>query len=109
MIQRRTRQRIPLFAVPLATALVIGLGALRTPAADGTLALEASLSAKKLVVRKDGEVVKEYDIAVGKDGHPTPTGEFNIQKIVWNPAWVPPARSGRTASPRRRRAIRTPL
>jgi lipoprotein-anchoring transpeptidase ErfK/SrfK len=90
MIQRRTRNRIALFSVPLAVALVLGLGALRTPATDGALTLEASLSTKKLIVRKDGEVVKEYDVAVGKDGHPTPTGEFSIQKIVWNPAWVPP-------------------
>jgi murein L,D-transpeptidase YcbB/YkuD len=90
MIQRRTRNRIALFGVPLAAALVLGLGALRTPATDGTLTLEASLSAKRLIVRRDGEVVKEYDVAVGKDGHPTPTGEFMIQKIVWNPAWVPP-------------------
>jgi murein L,D-transpeptidase YcbB/YkuD len=91
MIQRRARTKIALFAVPLATALVIGLGALRTPAMDGTLMLEASLSAKKLTVRRDGDVVKQYDIAVGRDGHPTPTGQFNVQKIVWNPAWVPPA------------------
>jgi murein L,D-transpeptidase YcbB/YkuD len=90
MIQRRTRNRIALFGVPLAVALVLGLGALRIPATDGSLTLEASLSAKRLIVRKDGEVVKEYDVAVGKDGHPTPTGEFMIQKIVWNPAWVPP-------------------
>ena len=54
MLQRRTRNKIALFAVPLATALVIGLGALRTPATDGTLTLEASLSTKKLTVRKDG-------------------------------------------------------
>ncbi|HET6240415.1 MAG TPA: L,D-transpeptidase [Arthrobacter sp.] len=90
MIQRRTRNRLALFGVPLAAALVLGLGALRAPAADGTLTLEASLSTRKLTVRKDGEIVKEYDVAVGKDGHPTPTGQFSIQKIVWNPAWVPP-------------------
>jgi murein L,D-transpeptidase YcbB/YkuD len=90
MIQRRTRNRLALFGVPLAAALVLGLGALRTPAADGTLTLEASLSTRKLTVRKDGEIVKEYDVAVGKDGHPTPTGQFSIQKIVWNPAWIPP-------------------
>jgi murein L,D-transpeptidase YcbB/YkuD len=90
MIQRRTRKRIALFALPLAMTLVVGLGALRTPATDGSLTLEASLSAKKLTVRRDGEVVKEYDVAVGKDAHPTPTGQFMIQKIVWNPAWVPP-------------------
>src|SRR6476646_6472828 len=74
MLQRRTRNKIALFAVPLATALVIGLGALRTPATDGTLTLEASLSTKKLTVRQDAAIVNQY----------------NIQKIVWNPAWVPP-------------------
>jgi murein L,D-transpeptidase YcbB/YkuD len=90
MIQRRTRNKIALFAAPLAVALVIGLGALRTPAIDGTLSLEASLSARKLTVLRDGAVVKQYDVAVGQDHHPTPTGQFEIQKIVWNPAWVPP-------------------
>ena len=45
MIQRRTRNRIALFGFPLAAALVLGLGALRTPVADGTLTLEARLSA----------------------------------------------------------------
>ncbi len=90
MIQRRTRNKIALLAVPLATALVIGLGALRTPATDGTLTLEANLSEKRLTVRRDGENVKQYDIAVGRDNYPTPTGQFSVQKIVWNPAWVPP-------------------
>ena len=90
MIQRRHRNRIALFAVPLATALVMGLGALRTPAANGTLTLEASLSGKTLMVRKDGEVVKQYDVAVGKHDHPTPSGQFTVQKVVWNPSWVPP-------------------
>lgn len=72
MIQRRTRNKLALFAVPLATALVLGLGALRTPATDGAITLEASLSAKKLIVRKDGEVIKQYVVAIGQDAHPTP-------------------------------------
>ena len=100
MIQRRTRNRIALFGVPIATALVIGLGALRTPATDGSLTLVADLSAKRLTVRQDGEVVRQYDIGIGTDSHPTPTGEYSIQKIVWNPAWVPPDREwarGKTA------------
>jgi murein L,D-transpeptidase YcbB/YkuD len=90
MIQRRTRNRIALFGVPIAVALVFGLGALRTPATDGSLSLRADLSSKTLTVYKDGDVVKRYDIAVGTDNHPTPTGQYSIQKIVWNPAWVPP-------------------
>src|ERR1700676_597458 len=66
MLQRRTRKTIALLAVPLAAALVIGAGALRVPApSDGALELTASLTTRKLTVRKDGEVVKEYDVAVG--------------------------------------------
>jgi murein L,D-transpeptidase YcbB/YkuD len=90
MIQRRTRNKIALFSVPLAIALVIGLGALRTPVPEGSLSLEANLSARTLTVRQNGEILKRYDVAIGKDGHPTPTGQFAVRKIVWNPAWVPP-------------------
>ena len=91
MLQRRSRKTIALFAVPLATALVIGLGALSSPArADGPLELTANLTTRRLTVRKEGEVVKEYDVAIGQDRYPTPTGLFNIQKVVWNPAWIPP-------------------
>jgi lipoprotein-anchoring transpeptidase ErfK/SrfK len=101
MPQRRSRKTIALFAVPLATVLVMSLGALRIPApSDGPLELTVSLSTRRITVRKDGEVMKEYDVAIGQDRHPTPTGLFNIQKIVWNPAWVPPDRAwarGKTA------------
>ena len=91
MPQRRSRKTIALFAVPLATVLVMSLGALRIPApSDGPLELTVSLSTRRITIRKDGEVMKEYDVAIGQDRHPTPTGLFNIQKIVWNPAWVPP-------------------
>jgi lipoprotein-anchoring transpeptidase ErfK/SrfK len=92
MPQRRSRKTIALFAGPLATSLVISLGAMTSQGLtrDGQLELTASLTTRKLTVRRDGEVMKEYAIAVGQDKHPTPTGLFNIQKIVWNPAWVPP-------------------
>lgn len=36
------------------------------------------------------DTVKVYDVAVGADKHPTPSGTFLVHKIVWNPAWVPP-------------------
>jgi lipoprotein-anchoring transpeptidase ErfK/SrfK len=90
MIQRRSRRTIALFAAPLAIALVVGLGALRAPAPETPLELTANLTTRRLTVRKDGEVVKEYDVAIGQDRYPTPTGLFNIQKVVWNPAWIPP-------------------
>jgi lipoprotein-anchoring transpeptidase ErfK/SrfK len=41
-------------------------------------------------LRQGGSAVAAYTIAVGKDGHPTPTGNFRIKKLVWNPGWVPP-------------------
>jgi lipoprotein-anchoring transpeptidase ErfK/SrfK len=90
MIQRRSRRTIALFAVPLAIAFVAGLGALRAPAPETPLELTANLTSRRLTVRKDGEVVKEYDVAIGQNRYPTPTGLFNIQKVVWNPAWIPP-------------------
>jgi lipoprotein-anchoring transpeptidase ErfK/SrfK len=92
MRQRRTRSIIALFATPIAVALVIGLGALRTPvvAPGDALTMSASLSTRKLTVMRGGEVIKEYDVAVGKPQYPTPRGTFSVQKIVWNPKWVPP-------------------
>ncbi len=92
MNRRRTRSIIAALAVPLAAGLVIGLGALRTPTVspDGELSLRADLSARKLTVMRGGEVIKEYDVAVGTPRYPTPRGSYSIQKIVWNPRWVPP-------------------
>lgn len=62
----------------------------RLPAPVGTLTLTASLSTKKLTLKQGDSLIATYDVAVGKDAHPTPTGEFKIRKIVWNPRWVPP-------------------
>lgn len=92
MLQRRSRSRLALFAVPVAVALVIGLGALRVPVRgpDDALVLSADLTLRRLTVMRGGEVVKEYDVAVGQPRYPTPTGSFSIRKIVWNPGWVPP-------------------
>ena len=90
-MSRRSRSLIALFAVPLAGALVFGLGAARSPStSESSLRLEASLSQRTLTVMRDGEVVKSYSVAIGAAAHPTPTGTFNLRKIVWNPAWVPP-------------------
>lgn len=89
-VNRRTASIVAGFAVPLAVALAVGLGAYRTPAPDSALALVASLSTRRLTITRDGELVREYEVAVGQDRYPTPKGTFMIRKIVWNPAWVPP-------------------
>lgn len=90
-MQRRSRS-LAICAIPLAGALVFGVAAARAPeASSSTLTLEASLSEKTLTVKRDGEAVQAYAVAIGKDAHPTPSGSYNLRKLVWNPAWVPPA------------------
>ena len=87
MRQRRTRSIIALYAIPIATALVIGLGALRIPvhAPEDALTMSADLVTRQLTVMRGSEVIKVYDVAVGKPQYPTPRGTFSVQKIVWNP------------------------
>ena len=71
---------------PQPTAPVL---AMERAAANG-VRLRASLSQKRLVIEDAGQVVREFGIAIGKPSHPTPTGQFTIRKMVWNPGWVPP-------------------
>jgi lipoprotein-anchoring transpeptidase ErfK/SrfK len=48
------------------------------------------LSQRTLEVREGHAVLAQFPIAVGKAGHSTPRGTFTINKIIWNPRWVPP-------------------
>jgi len=86
---------------------VLGAGApapLSTDSAttrDEDFYLSVDLSARTLSVVKNGETVNTYPVAVGQPAHPTPTGEYRIRHIVWNPRWVPPdARWARGKRPR---------
>jgi murein L,D-transpeptidase YcbB/YkuD len=96
---------IALFAVPLAGALVFGLGALGRSSADEAAPLRttATLSGRRLTIMRGDSVVKEYAVAVGNPNHPTPTGNFTMRKLIWNPAWIPPdvgwARGKKPAAP----------
>ena len=86
-MRRFSRRLLLLATVPLT---VLGTPAARAIAPTSDLALTASLSARTLAVTRGLDTVKVYDVAVGADKHPTPTGTFVVRKIVWNPAWVPP-------------------
>jgi lipoprotein-anchoring transpeptidase ErfK/SrfK len=59
-------------------------------AITGPVTLRASLSARELYVEQNGQVLRTYKVAVGTNAHPTPKGQYNIRKIVWNPSWHPP-------------------
>jgi lipoprotein-anchoring transpeptidase ErfK/SrfK len=52
--------------------------------------LEITLGGKTLDVRNGKETVASYSISPGVAKHPTPTGNFTVKRIVWNPSWVPP-------------------
>jgi hypothetical protein len=85
-------------AVPLAAIITVPAtrqAAWRTlvPRADATesaVALEAVLADRKLHVTMPSGEVKTYNVAIGTRAYPTPTGQFTIRRIIWNPGWVPP-------------------
>ena len=58
--------------------------------ASPSLRLEVDISDRKLYVYHSGSVMHTFDVAVGEPEHPTPKGDFTINRIIWNPAWVPP-------------------
>ncbi|MGH7582708.1 MAG: L,D-transpeptidase [Gemmatimonadales bacterium] len=58
--------------------------------ADVAVHLVADLAQRKLYVMSGTDTVRAYAIAIGDSAHPTPTGEFHIARIVWNPKWTPP-------------------
>lgn len=54
------------------------------------LELEVNLAQRRLNVYKGGAVVGSHPVAVGSAEWPTPTGEWTISQVVFNPRWVPP-------------------
>ena len=55
-----------------------------------SVTVQVDLSQRALRVVDGDSVLKQYDVAIGKRDKPTPTGDFEIKKIVWNPSWHPP-------------------
>lgn len=69
-----------------------------------TLRLRVGIAERRLYVEVNGVPVDTMRVTVGTDRHPTPTGDFHISRIVWNPGWTPPpdaewARNRRATAP----------
>jgi lipoprotein-anchoring transpeptidase ErfK/SrfK len=64
------------------------------PGADGpgvqSMRIEVNIGARELYEYHDGERVSSYPVAVGQPEYPTPTGEWGIHRVDWNPDWTPP-------------------
>ncbi|MDB4914448.1 MAG: ErfK/YbiS/YcfS/YnhG family protein, partial [Gemmatimonadetes bacterium] len=58
--------------------------------AERSVKLVANLSSRKIEIHDGDSITATYAVAVGKGSKPTPSGQFFIRKIVWNPRWVPP-------------------
>lgn len=76
-------------AAAVTTASGLGMAWTRMSAAP-QVSIIVDLSERSVDVLEDGQIVKSYTVAVGHENHPTPTGEFTISHLVWNPTWIPP-------------------
>jgi murein L,D-transpeptidase YcbB/YkuD len=56
-----------------------------------SLLVRINLPASRLDVFAAGNRIASYSVAVGSPQHRTPTGQFRINEITWNPWWIPPA------------------
>lgn len=83
--------RFALLVAGAAVTTVSGLGMAWTQAEHvPQVSVVVDLSERSVDVLEDGEVVKSYAVAVGHENHPTPTGEYTIDHLIWNPGWIPP-------------------
>lgn len=82
----------PTVVLAILAALLARPGALPANPADSTaaLALELNLPACRLDVLEPGGSRRSFRVAVGTRDHPTPIGRFLVDRVVWNPWWVPP-------------------
>lgn len=100
--QSTLRDRLRLHSVAVGGLLVLLAVALcgpprpLTPAelSDGrhpaTLSLELNIPAFRFDVRAESTLVRSFPVAVGMRRYKTPTGDFEISRIIWNPWWFPP-------------------
>ena len=57
---------------------------------DAELRMRIDISERKLYIEEDGDAIATYNVAVGTEQHPTPSGSFTVERLIWNPRWVPP-------------------
>lgn len=95
-----TRSRNDLRAAGLMLLLAAGgvgfsyAPAVLTPPAAGeqvtALELVLNVPAMRLDAFRSGVPVRSFSVAVGSSRYPTPIGDHEITRIVWNPWWHPP-------------------
>lgn len=59
-------------------------------AAGDSIRLVLNIPAFRLDLLRGNVRLRSFSVATGMPGFPTPVGEFEIARIVWNPWWYPP-------------------
>lgn len=52
--------------------------------------LEVDISERELRVYRNDQQVETHPVAVGSEEWPTPTGEWTVGQVIFNPRWIPP-------------------
>lgn len=55
-----------------------------------SLRLRLNIPAFRMEVWRDSAMVHSFGVAVGTTKYRTPVGEFMVDRVVWNPWWIPP-------------------
>ena len=63
------------------------------PPPQPQLLLEVDIASRQLNVYRDDRVVASHPVAVGSEEWPTPTGQWDIGQVIFNPRWHPPEES----------------
>jgi lipoprotein-anchoring transpeptidase ErfK/SrfK len=75
-------------AVTASVAAVPAPNASTCPYVD--LRFEVVVEERRLYLFDGGREVASHPVSVGKPGHETPRGEYEITLVTWNPDWIPP-------------------
>ncbi len=63
---------------------------LHEAAIEEPLLIEIHLGDRRLTLYQGSTAVKQYPVAVGREGWQTPTGEFEVTQMIPDPAWQHP-------------------
>ncbi|MFA9459707.1 L,D-transpeptidase [Thiohalorhabdus sp. Cl-TMA] len=72
------------------------------PAVGGDLRVEVNLPAYILRLYDGEKLLMERPVTIGDPEHPTPAGRWEVDRLIWNPAWIPPRSMRETAGSERR-------
>ena len=90
---KRARQVIILFLFLFHVFFLLFPGGEVAAETGGEWSIRINIPACTLELLRDGAVWRRFPVAVGREGTPTPVGNFTIINIIKNPTWYPVGRA----------------